>query len=358
MDQIVGERSSEPSATLFLHFEVFEHALGLDTFIETADSTRRIVEALNESLFSGNLAFEIIVIPPQKGTFLTKLVLRIIKGAGFVFIAANTPIGSNFIEGLTGKSPEVWSNEFGEGIAELVAKVSPLDDEEEGLTYPLVLDEAEIFDNEELCISASSLVSSMAIGVLEKESYELKKLFKENDLLLDALDARADFYIACIENRNVKAVGFSSSGDFPIPRNIFPDRAQKPVRPQKSEDEPEWFVVIDAVYVTSPNWDKDDRFRQWKGRDQVGRDCFFTIEDEEFWRLVKRRELNPQVLDQLKIQWAFVLVAGRPKSRRVLRVLEFNQRKLADPLDDNAIAAILGRFTKMELSSEQNSLFD
>ena len=170
---------------------------------------------------------------------------------------------------------------------------------------------------------------------------------------------RADFYAACIEDRDVRRIGFTPEDDFPIPRNSFPERAQKSVRKPKDEEPPEWSVSIESIYVTSPNWDKEDqKSRQWKGKDQIRRDCYFVIEDAEFWYKVKDKALHVEVLDILKVQWAFQNTGGRPKNRRVLRVLEFNGNKLADPLPPEAIRAILGQYSECEANIGQGTLFD
>ncbi len=177
--------------------------------------------------------------------------------------------------------------------------------------------------------------------------------------LPEAMEARADFYVACIEDPEVKSVGFTSEDDFPIPRNQFPARAQKPVRKLREEEPPKWSVSTESIYVTSPNWDKDDQnSRQWKGKDQTRRDCYFVIDDAEFWHHVKNKALHVEVLDNLRVQWAFQNADGRSKNRRVLRVLEFNGEKLADPLPPAAVRAILGSYEEFEASLGQQTLFD
>ncbi len=176
--------------------------------------------------------------------------------------------------------------------------------------------------------------------------------------LPDALDARADFYLACFDDKEVQRVGFTSSDDFPIPRNSFPERAQRPDRREKEEAPPEWAVSIENIFVTSPNWDKEDqRTRQWKGKDQARRDCYFVIDDAEFWGLVIKKDLHVEVLDNLKVQWAYQMVDGRPKNRRVLRVLEFNGDKLAEPLAPAAIKAVLGQYSIAKVPQASPTLF-
>ena len=80
------------------------------------------------------------------------------------------------------------------------------------------------------------------------------------------------------------------------------------------------------------------------------------MDDEEFWQLVEAKRLNPHIIDTLKVQWAFNRVAGQKRNICVLRVLEFNDSVLAEPLDDNALRAVLGRYEREH--SQTKDLFD
>lgn len=347
---------------LFIHFDVQDHFLKLDTFVETAESARKIIEALNSTFFQGSLDYELIVFPPESGTFLSKLAVLVgVPGAIFAFL--NSPVGSAYVEGLTGKLPTEWAKEFGQDHREKIQTLSALAAPE----HEMPLDGEEAFeltvpvpdDDEVACRTGAMIVVAMTRGVLEKSNDELAKIGMEIGDLPDALDARAEFFDACIKDRDVKRIGFSYEDDFPIPRNQFPERAQKPARNEKDDEPQEWTVTIECIFVTSPNWDQEDqRTRRWKGKDLMRRDCLFIIEDAEFWHLVKRKDLHVEVLDVLKVQWAFQVIDGRPKNCRVLRVLEFNGDKLAEPLSSNAIKALLGDFTKGDAPRWQPSLFD
>ena len=55
------------------------------------------------------------------------------------------------------------------------------------------------------------------------------------------------------------------------------------------------------------------------------------------------------------MQWAFQGKAGSPKNIRVLRILKFNDDVLSEPLDDNALTAVLGTFS--EIDTDQGDLF-
>jgi hypothetical protein len=108
--------------------------------------------------------------------------------------------------------------------------------------------------------------------------------------------------------------------------------------------------------VTSPNWDRDDRQRVWKGRDSKGRERYFRIDDEHFWTLVKAEQLSIHIIDTIKVQWAFRGTMRSPKRIRVLKVLEFNDEVLSEPLDDNALSTILGLHSASP--DGQGDLFD
>jgi hypothetical protein len=350
------------SGRVYIHFDVNDHFLSLETFIRTADSARKIIEALDETFFASSLDFQLIVVPPAGGTFLTKLGLFLSAPAA-VFAFLNSEVGGAYIEGLTGRPPADWAKSFGQDHRAFIdSATAPSNDENNDQDLENMNDappKAPMSDEEASCREAADIVIAMTRGILEKSQDELGKLDMDIGALPDAVDARADFFAACIEDGEVRGIGFSSDDDFPIPRNSFPARAQRPARKPKDDDPLEWFVSVESIYVTSPNWEQDDqRSRQWKGKDQNKRDCYFVIEDAEFWYKVKNKSLHVEVLDNLKVQWAHQNIEGRPKNRRVLRVLEFNGETLASPLHPEAVSAILGHFSDKEANIGQPTLFD
>ncbi|NEH47441.1 hypothetical protein GR210_01355 [Rhizobium leguminosarum] len=349
MAEVLVDAAEGRSGCLYFHFDVEEHHLKLETFIQTAESARKIVASFNEAFFQKSLQYELIVLPPEDGTFLTKLAIWISAGTAGVFGFLNSDIGAAYVEGLTGKPPIEWAKELGQDSRELAEEA-----------YGALPSKPDL-DTDKLaaCRTTADIVVAMTRGVLETETDKLTKIGMEVETMIDALDARADFYTACINDNEVGRVGFSPDDQFPIPRSAFAERAQRPIRKAEEEEPPEWVVSIESIYVTSPNWDEDDqRLRQWKGKDQGRRDCYFVIEDEEFWGLAKRKDLRVEVLDNLKVQWACQVVDGRPKNRRVVRVLEYNGNKLAEPLKSEALDAILGRHEATTTRRAEWSLFD
>lgn len=75
-----------------IHFDVSEHSLPLRTFIETAKQTQTIIEVFNKQVFDEQLHFQILVLPPEPGSFLAKL--KVVIVAGSILGALETDLGN------------------------------------------------------------------------------------------------------------------------------------------------------------------------------------------------------------------------------------------------------------------------
>lgn len=369
MTQIDGWEIESEGEHLYIHFDVEDHFLKLETFVKTAECAQRVVEALNDSFFHGSLEYELIVLAPEPGTFLSKFGFVIVGGVTGLFAFANSSIGSSYIEALTGQPPTFWAEQVGthnrEWIEETLEYIEDWKDADETTSNAdeeqdkdKVTERELSPDNDYACKIGAKIMTEMTKGILSKETEELNQIGMEAADLPEAVDARGDFYLACLDDKDVRGVGFTDDDDFPIPRNSFPQRALKPPRKEKEDEPIPWVVSEESIYVTSPNWDREDhQSRQWKGKDSIRRDCYFVIEDAEFWYHVQKKDLRVNVLDNLKVQWAYQEINGRIKNRRVLRVLEFNGEKLADPLPPESVRAILGDFSSINANRDQASLF-
>ncbi len=203
-------------------------------------------------------------------------------------------------------------------------------------------------------MAAAEILVELAADFLQADTNSLQSSGITVDRYKDAYDARNQFYEACIHTPGLQGVGFSEAPIFPVQRADFV-RLQVPMPPKEDEPEP-WIAGLTILKVTSPNWNRDDKWRQWKGRDPKGRDRFFRIDDEHFWLLVRQERLNPHIIDTIKVQWAFQGTHENPRNAKVLRVLMYNDESLAEPLDDRALDAILGAFTPVV--DDQPDLFE
>ena len=302
-----------------IHFNVPGHYLPLATFIETTSKTAAIVQSLSSLLSADQAKFEIVVLPPDEGTFLARLGVSLVGGAGLIWGFISTDPGSAFVRGLTLHDPSYWMEQLGTYLRE-------------ELFSPTI-------QSKSLARVETKIVTEAAKNFLQADQFNLRQAAIDPHNFRDGYEARNEFYKACAAEPAIKSLGFSEADDFPIKRSDF-SRLQVALPPQEELLAPQaWAVDVVTLTVTSPNWDRKDLQRQWKGRDPNGREKFFRIEDQEFWDLVSSKMLNPHILDTMKVQWAY-----RPGYRnfRVLRVLQYNDQVLGLPLDDNALAAILG----------------
>lgn len=325
--------------TLMLHFDVSEHVINLDTFLETATQARTILQSFNTEFFDGSLEYELILLPPVAGSFLGKL--KIYVGGGLVVAATflNSDLGEGYVVGLTGETPKHWAEKAGQATANGIDEISALvqsSKDSKKKTVEIVLKE-------------------MTKGVLSKDNDELKKIAPLSGQLNNAVQARCNFYEACLRDKEVKGIDFSTDDDFPIRRNDFPRLAIRPEPPINEDENPEWHTSIENIYVTSPNWERDNqKARNWKGRDGGRKDCLFVIEDNYFWHQVKYRGLHVAILDQLKVQWIFQFRGTRIINRRVIRVLEFNGDHLSDPMKSDEIEKFTGEAVLPMLTKPQD----
>lgn len=324
-----------------IHFDVPGHELPLTTFVRTSEDTEAVIRSLNNELFNGELRFEILVLPPEEGSFLNRLKVVLFGGAAAIWFFAESDIGKAYIEGLTDHEPAHWAKLAGEGTKRAIqpsGKIEAVTSEQERKFGELV-------------------VCKATTGFLQKGVSELERVGVSRERFREAFEARNSFYSACAATPQLKAVGFTTGPTFPVKRDDFL-RLQTALPPKDDELDHPWFVDVTFLQVTSPNWAREDRTRNWKGRDHQRRDRFFRIEDEEFWARVVTGTISTHIIDTIKVQWAYQGRAENPKNCRVLRVLEFNGEVLAEPLADDALRAQLGRLAKPDAEEGLLPFFD
>jgi len=347
---IVDFEDREPKSVgiIPLHFDVPAHILPLNTFIETSARTRDIIESFNRTLFGGKLVYEIYVLTPEDGSFLNKLALYVLSGTAMVAVFAESDMGKAFVEGLTNHPPEHYFREAGKYIQKRVIDLTAEASSSEVSPTQTSKQDAEKRDG------STAMLVEAAKSFLQKDRSELRKIGVDECRFREAYEARNEFYVTCAQNRHLKAIGFTEEPLFPIKRADFA-RLQVPLGPR--EETPlrdNWIVEIVTLNVTSPNWDREDRQRTWKGKDANRKERTFTIEDEHFWALVHERNINPNIIDTVKVQWVYV--TDRRRTPRVLKVIEYNDQVLGEPLDNNALETLLGQYSTA--AAGQGGLFD
>jgi len=340
----------EPGDVVPIHFDVEHHRLPLKDFVDTALSAQKIVESFNQEIFDNSAKLELFVVPPKPGSFLTLIGIAATT-IGPAWVVLQTDIGKSFVKGLTGHDPAHWAEVAGRKVRARFGMEEEYP-EAEGVS---IADKVEKDPELQREVTAK-IVSELIKNFLEKEYNELRALGYSTRKVRAAYEAKNQFYSSCYKDQRIKGISFDESDSFAIRRRDFPKYITE--LPPKEDDNrsEDWVVEVTYVTATSPNWDRFDKSRLWKSKDQSGNYIFFSIDDEAFWDLVATEHLNTQAINNMKVQWAFVEENGRRKSVRVLRVLEFNGQSLSRALDGEELLRTLGEFR--ENLEGQDDLFD
>jgi hypothetical protein len=321
-----------------IHFDVPGHALR-STRLSRLPNTQPRLFALWVMNSDGALVFQVVVVPPAEGSFKTRLGVIVVAGAVALWGFVESDIGKDFVRGITTKDPTDWYEQLGQTIR--TTAIDLLEEEVQG-------------EDEELCTASAEMLVEPAANFFQADTNSLQPNGITVERYRNAYYARNKFYRACESTVGLQGVGFSEAPTFPVRQNDFA-RLQVPIQPREDEPEP-WIAGVTTLKVTFPNWNRDDRARQWKARDPKGRNRFFRVDDENFWLLVRQEKLNHHIVETMRVQWAFQGTHNNTRNAKVFRVLTYNDKTLAEPLDDRALDATLGTFiTQVD---EQGDFFE
>lgn len=224
-----------------VHFEVPQHYLSLDDFIDTAKATESILKELNKKFTNGKAKIKIVVLPPEEGSFKKKLgVILLVGGAAFTFISSD--IGKGFVRGLTGHDPEYWAQGVGEDVNKCLV---------------VLLKTVE--------------------GFLKKDAIEIEQMGIHRSDFPALIEAKNRFYETCIRNPEILGLGFDGDEGFPVSRDSFIQKIAN-----SDDDEYDYDYKIHQFVITSPvTSSKSDA--QWRGRDKTsGDNMYFRMDDADF----------------------------------------------------------------------------
>ena len=350
-DPLVDERRNV-GGIIPLHFDVPGHALSLEAFVHTARAIESILFALDENSFENSLEPRLVLLPPEEGSWLVDLAIFFGGTGGLIhglksFLESD--LGKAAIRGGTGKDPADWVEH---SLAQGRANLSRWHAERKmrKLFAPEGISEAEASSSSEPTdgstvdkVERDKVVAAVAATIpllLLMPSETFEKVVPPTVPGRSLHKARNEFFIGCRADRTVRGVGFDHTDHFSLVRSQF--RKQMVVVPD--EPEPEWVVQRERFVVTSPNWDRRDTRRKWKGRDTRQNTRYFTIEDEQFWDLVLANEITSKPKVAMEVQVAYPKGSENRSGGRVLRVMAYSGGRLGPPLDENALNAILGKF--------------
>ncbi len=334
-----GDLPRKPGEIVY-HFDVDRSSIPLAQFIDSARATQEIIDDFNKSLFDDKVKYELRVKTPEDGSLVEVLAVVVTVG-GSILAFLGTDIGKAFFKGLTTEEPARWAEKTGKAIRETLFKAKASAD----LKSPEVLVESAPDAIPALDVSReieAEAIAVVLIRFLEIDTERLKAIGITPENFRNAFHGRNRVFKGCIDNPEVKGIGFDRKPDFAIKRADFPQRITQlpdplPDDPAKPTDVN--FETVDIV-VNSPNWKRDGR--NWQAATGKYQDVSFSIEDESFWHRVEQRDANlrPTIRDNMRVQWAYPAGVAKPAHVKVFRVLSYNGRQLSTPMTDQEIQSL------------------
>lgn len=333
--RVVGvDPGGRPIVSFPIIFDVPEHAIALDTFIAVSEQYARLVHEFNQEYLHGELIYRLYVLPPEPSSFKHTIGVAIIAGAASVLLGDSI---TGFVEGVVGRPPAEIALRHGERLRKEFIELF------DG-------DETKSIDQE---LIACSVVIEATQEFLERPTIELADSGVTPIDFPGGFEAKNDFFEACEQNPNIRAVLFSEYHDSPsVRREDFQRRVTSIPRKDKSS----WEFSLENFKVSSPNWDREDRRRGWKGRNSSGI-VYFSIFDPFFWISYDLGEIMSNTIDDMIVQVATKVEDGRRKGRIVLNVITFNERKIASELSEEELQVRLEKALGSESSIGQDDLF-
>lgn len=342
---------------IIYHFDVERGSIPLAQFIDTARATQEIIDDFSNSFFSQELKYELRVKTPEDGSLIEVLAVVVTVG-GAVLAFLGTDIGKAFFKGLTAEEPATWAEKVGASIRKAVAKKRDADKVDNSSAVVQVADprpEPPPDTDISRQIEAEAL-ALVLIRFLELDIERLKAIGITPEKLRQAFQGRNKVFKGCVDNPEVRGLSFDRSTDFKIKRSDFPRKiTQLPEPPPEALSEvADWNVETVDIVVNSPNWKRDGR--KWQAATSKHQDIAFSVEDDRFWFSVERKDIQPDIRDNMRVQWAYPAGQSKPASVRVVRVLSYNGKPISQPLSDSELRNLLKAVHVVE--PEMPDLFD
>lgn len=328
---------------IIYHFDIDRQSIPLKQFVDTASSSRTILDEFNEQIFDKKIRYELRVLPPEPGGFVEALGLIILEGVGLAWSALGTDVGKAYFKGLTGEEPSDLAEKFGQKTRRLLKKKATasgeLSTESEVNTVAIPI-EAEIVSDAD---RDADLLVKFLISFLAANIDKLEKVGITPTKFRKAYAARNVLYKACIDNPEIDGLSFDRSHEFPLKRADFLRLIiQIPDQVEVNTDAPmSWSVEAVDIVVNSPNWKRDGR--KWQAASNKFQDIAFSIEDATFWHHVQIKDIQPDIRDNMRVQWALSgrFIQAVPCSGAEGLILQWHQNFRSD--DGYRIAGRTGR---------------
>ncbi|MGB4833520.1 MAG: hypothetical protein WBP40_00640 [Candidatus Moraniibacteriota bacterium] len=303
-----------------IHFNTEEHLLRADDFVAFTKDLEKIGQEFGKNVFGKRAFIQIYVLPPEEGTFLGKWGIGLVVMTG-VWNGLDADITKSFVKGLTGNEPSYY--------AEMAGTNSK---------------------------NGALLIRDATRSFLEKIDTETTV---PQQSFPDSYGAKNDFYRKCLENKDIKSIGFTCEEEFPIERGHFPKYI---LNLEGSLDLKPDHQIHQLLIASSVN--TLDSNAQWRLQDtKTKRFLYARLKDSQFQARFLAGEFPIKLTERDDVITAMVeynkqLVDGEVRiiERDIIKVYKFNN----DVIDDIPVGSMISAVDKVKAgaSSKQASLLD
>ncbi|MGE9296006.1 MAG: hypothetical protein ACQKBV_06945, partial [Puniceicoccales bacterium] len=181
-------------------------------------------------------------------------------------------------------------------------------------------------------LTEAEAIAIILLRFLEIDADKLRTIGITPEKFRAAFQGRNRIFKGCIDNPEVEGLAFDRTPDFRLRRTDFLRQiTQLPGPPlEEAEKVTDWNIETVDIVVNSPNWKRDGR--KWQAATNKYQDIAFSVEDDGFWLAVERKEIQPDIRDNMRVQWAYPAGLSKPSQVRVLRVVSYNGKSISDPM--------------------------
>ncbi len=329
------EKKDGTNAEIIYHFNVDQHRIPLQQFIDTAQATKDILDDFNHQFFDNKLKYSLNVAPSKKGSLVEVLQFDLINvgtgvslgtgGLVWAFFTSDVFKGvlNRYLKGLIG-------NDFGDLAERLGEKHQKLFKGKDAKNLQdMRIDKTDMLSKKE----GEEIIALLMVYFLSQDIDVLTDNDMTPDKIHKAFKARNKFYKACIDNEEVQGLSFSRSPDFPITKDDF-----KRLIVDMPDESSQWFFETIEIAVNSPNWKR--KGRKWQASSNKGKFTEFIIQDINFWQHVNVKDIDPAIEDNMWVQWIYQIKEEKLENFCVLKVLYYNGEKISEPLSEEEIQEI------------------
>ncbi len=281
-----------------IHFDTAEHNLSLATFTYTAVAVDQIIKGLNEKMFEGKLGYEILILPPESGSFRESLAVMVVGSVlGLPWLFLESDVGKAFIKGATDHEPAYWAEIAGKNAKEAV------------------------------------LLTEATKGILTKDAATLSKVGIDARTSSHIYAGKNQFYATCIQDTKIRGVGFDAGSNFSVTRSEFINHTFTPTNDLTSGSE----LKIHELIIVSPVTAKNAK-NMWKAKDKnTGEIINFYLRDDEFhWDFIagqhpiKAKEKDDEITALIRYEHTFKNGILIETKKNAIKIYRFNETQIAE----------------------------